>query len=170
MKKIIDNSKIAFLDKNDHEIMYIDYSTDECVWYFHSDEPIIITEETELFKLLSQFMEQKYLFYNTDFKNYKDENKLIWYSDCYYNPDDEWSKNSVSYLNIEFNKNHFKIYSIKPLDKMINRPNKSHCIAFSPLGNGRMNKNIETGLTLQDDFVIIIYENLKCPKILKKIK
>ena len=30
---------------------------------------------------------------------------------------------------------------------------KSYVIGFSPLGNGRYAKNIETGLTLQDDFV-----------------
>ncbi|MDD2203227.1 MAG: hypothetical protein PHD78_02455 [Bacilli bacterium] len=170
MRKAIDNNRIVFLDENNQEIMYIDYSTDECIWYFPSNGEIVVTEEMDLFNLLNQFMKQKYLFYDNNLGDYKDEKKLIWHSDCYYNPDDEWSKKSVSYLNIEKNSNYFRIWCIKPLDKIVNRPRKNHCIGFSPLGNGKMNKNIETCFTLQDDFVTMIYQNLKHSKILKKSK
>ena len=40
------------------------------------------------------------------------------------------------------------------------RKNKTHLIAFSPLGNGKYAKNIKSGLTLQDDFVMMIYREL----------
>lgn len=43
MKKIINNNKISFYDENDNEIMYIDYSIDECVWYFNINEVVVIT-------------------------------------------------------------------------------------------------------------------------------
>ena len=37
MKKIIKERAIYFYDENDNEIMYIDHSTDECIWFFNSD-------------------------------------------------------------------------------------------------------------------------------------
>ena len=49
---------------------------------------------------------------------------------------------------------------IKPLDDIIDRKNKSHVIVFSPIGNGKYTKNIESGSTLQDDFVIMVYQEL----------
>ena len=43
---------------------------------------------------------------------------------------------------------------------MIDRALSSHVIAFSPLGNGKYTKNIESDLTLQDDFVMMVYQEL----------
>ena len=54
----------------------------------------------------------------------------------------------------------FTLKCTKPLDNMFDRSEKSHVIAFSPLGNGKYTKNIESGLTLQDDFVIMVYQEL----------
>lgn len=161
MKKIINNSRISFYDDNDNEIMYIDYSIDELVWYFNSNDVVIITEDMELFKMLKVIMNQQYIFSNEEIlKSYKNDNKLVWYSDCYYNPNDEWSIKSVSCLNIEYNNNSFKLWCRKPLDEIIDRRQKFHCICFSPLGNGKYAKNNLTGLTLQDDFVTMVYQQL----------
>ena len=103
-------------------------------------------------------------------KSYKDKNKLIWYSDCYYNPDDVWSVESVSCLNIERKDNYFNIWCTKKLDERINRSHKTYSIAFSPLMNGVFTRNINTGLTLQDDVVTMIYQTLlkNKTKVLKK--
>ena len=166
MHKAVNGSKISFFDNSDNEIMYIDYSTDECIWYFNSSEVITITKDMDLFELLRTLMLQQYEFDNTEvLHNHKDNNNLVWYSDCYYNPDDEWSIKNVSYLTIEYVDGVFKLKCTKPLDEIINRKSKSHIIGFSPLGNGRYAKNIKTGLTLQDDFVQNVYQ-----KLLKKEK
>ena len=161
MHKVINGTKISFYDDSDNETMYIDYSSDECVWYFNSSEVATITEDSALFEPIKNIMLQQYEFDNNEvLYSYKDDNKLVWYSDCYYNPDDEWSINSVSYLVIEFIDGVYKLKCTKPLDEIIDRKNKSHVIGFSPLGNGRYAKNIETGLTLQDDFVQQVYQKL----------
>lgn len=167
MKKIINGSRIEYWNEEINEIiMYIDYFTDECVWYFNSDEKVIITEDNELFSLLKNIMSQQYIFSDDEIlKSFKDSNKLVWYSDCYYNPDDEWSRKSVSYLTIEYINNVFVLKCTKPLDEIMDKKAKSHVIAFSPLGNGKYTKNTESGLTLQDDFVTMIYQEL-----LKKAK
>ena len=162
MKKVIKGSRIEFWNEETNKIiMYIDYSTDECIWYFYNSEVITITKDMDLFELLKNIISQQYKFNEDEIlKSYKSDNKLIWYSDCYFNPDDEWSRNSVSYLTIEYIDGVFKLKCTKPLDNIIDRKEKSHVIAFSPLGNGKYTKNIESGLTLQDDFVIMVYQEL----------
>lgn len=171
VKKIINNNKISFYDDNDNEIMYMDYLTDECVWCFNSNDIITITEDMELFELLKLLMNQNYVFYNNEIlESYKKDNKLVWYSDCYYNPDDEWSIKSVSYLNIEYINNSFKLWCVKPLDKIIDIKQAFHCICFSTMGNGKYNRNILTGLTLQDDFVTMVYQTLIKTEKVKKLK
>ena len=169
MKKIVSHKTIYFYDDENNEIMYIDHSTDECIWYFHSDNIINVTADMELYNLLYIFMNNYYDFGDEILQNYKDSNKLIWHSDCYYNPDDKWSIASVSCLNIERNDNCFKIWCTKKLDEMIDRPHKTYGICFSPAGNGKYSKNLATGLTLQDDFVIHIYQPLlNKNKVLKR--
>ena len=174
MKKIINGSRIEFWNEETNEmIMYIDYSCDECIWYFNNSDVITITKDMDLFELLKNIISQQYDFNNNEvLKSYKKNNKLVWYSDCYYNPDDEWSRNSVSYLTIEYLDDIFTLKCTKPLDQIIERKNRSHVIAFSPLGNGKYTRNIESGLTLQDDFVTMVYQKLlgkeKVKELLRK--
>ena len=170
MKKIIIDKTIYFYDDNNKEIMYIDYSSDECIWFFHSKSIINVTEDMELYSLLDNFMNNYYEFSDDVLLNYKDKNHLIWYSDCYYNPDDEWSIASVSCLNIERNDFCFRIKCTKKLDEIIDRSHKNFVICFSPAGNGKYSKNLNTALTLQDDFVTHIYQPLlNKNKVLKKL-
>ena len=172
MRKIINGSRIEFINVDTNEmVMYIDYTTDECIWYFNNSELITITKDMYLFELLKNIISQQYKFNEDEIlKSYKSDNKLIWYSDCYFNPDDEWSRNSVSYLTIEYIDGVFKLKCTKPLDNMIDRKEKSHVIAFSPLGNGKYTKNIESGLTLQDDFVIMVYQKLLKREKVKELR
>lgn len=161
MKKVISDKTICFFDEDSNEKMYIDHSKDECILGIETSEKIIINEDDELYSLLEDFMSQKYQFGNEYLQSSKTDNKLIWYSDCYYNPDDEYSVANVSCLNIEKVDNHYEIWATKELDKMLNRKTKCYGICFSPCGNGQYTKNIETGLTLQDDFVIMVYAKLR---------
>ena len=167
MKKIIKESRVEFLNEDTNEIvMYIDYLTDECVWYFSDSNEITITEDMELFEAVKELMQQQYIFSEDEMlKSHKDKNTLVWYSDCYYNPDDCWSRDSISYLTIEYVEDTYKLKCTKPLDDKMKRGTKSHVIGFSPLGNGKYAKNIQSGLTLQDDFVQMVYQ-----KLLKKEK
>ena len=44
MRKIINGSRIEFINVDTNEmVMYIDYPTDECIWYFNNSELITIT-------------------------------------------------------------------------------------------------------------------------------
>lgn len=160
MKKIISDKTIYFYDENNNEVMYMDHSIDECIWYFNTDTIINITEDMELYNLINDFMNNVYVFNDDILFNYKDGNRLIWYSDCYYDSCDEWSIASVSCLNIERGENCFKIWCTKKLDEMLERKYKTYGICFSPAGNGRFSKNLDTNLTLQDDFVIQVYQPL----------
>ena len=171
MKKIVNGSKISFYDNGNTEIMCIDYLADEYVWRFNTSNVITITEDAELYESLIYMMQQQYTF-NDDsvLKNYKDKNKLIWYSDCYYNPDSEYSVKSVSYLTIEYIDGVFKIWCTKPLDKIMDRKSNFYAIAFSPLGNGQYSKNNLTGLTLQDEFVLNVYHKLLDKTKIKKLE
>ena len=143
MKKIIREKTIYFYDENDNEIMYMDHSTDECIWFFNSEQKITLNS-----------------FSNDELENYKDKKTLIWYSDCYYNPDDEWSLASVSCLHIEKEENAIVVWPTKKLDEIISRNNKTYGICFSPAGNGKYSRNQETGTYLQDDFVTMVYQKL----------
>ena len=169
MKKIICDKTICFFDNEDKEIMYLDYSCDECIFGINTSEKIIISKDMELYPLLEEFMKQDYVFGNEELQNKKSAKNLIWYSDCYYNPDDELSISSVSCLNIEQKEDYFEIWCTKKINEILKRKTKRYVVAFSPCGNGNYSKNKETGLTLQDDFVTIIYYNLMNKnKVLKK--
>lgn len=163
MKKVINGKEIVFYDDNNNAIMYMDYPHDECVWGFYSDAVITITPDMELYSFIDYLMKQSYVFGNSLLKSYKDDNYLKWYSDCYYNPDDEMSVNSVSCLNIKREGNSFKIWCVKPLFDIYPNRTRFYAIAFSPCGNGVYSYNDETGLSLQDDFVINVYRKLKMP-------
>lgn len=170
MYKVIDKTLISFFDEDDKEIMYIDYSTDECVWYFNNSDEIVITQEMDLFEPLKKFISQNYVFSDNEIlQSRKYDNKLVWYSDCYYNPTDEWSRNSVSYLTIDYENDIIKLKCTKLMDKLIDRKNKSHLIVFSPLGNGKFARNIRSGLTLQDEFVLMVYQELLKKEKIKKL-
>ncbi len=171
MKKVIKGSRIEFFsNETDEIVMYIDYPIDECIWCFSNSDEIYLSKSEELFELIKELMSQQYIFNdNAVLKSYKDNNKLVWYSDCYYNPDDEWSRNSVSYLTIIYEDNAIRLKCTKLLDEMIERKDKSHVIAFSPSGNGKFAKNINTGMTLQDDFVINVYQELLKKEKIKEL-
>ena len=159
MKKLIEDDIVKFYNKKT-EIMSIRFSIDDCIWYFNSDDVITITKGMELYDALDNFMQQNYIFGEDVLKNKKESNKLTWYSDCYYNPEDEWSLDSVSCLHIEKEDNSFKIWCTKKIYEKYNRENKSYGICFSPCSNGKYSKNINTGSTLQNDFITMIYQPL----------
>ena len=69
MKKIICDKTICFFDNEDKEIMYLDYSFDECIFGINTSEKIIISKDMELYPLLEEFMKQDYVFGNEELQN-----------------------------------------------------------------------------------------------------
>ena len=160
MKKETCEKSIYFYDENGSALMHMDFSTDECIWFFESNKTITITPDMELHSLLNDFMQQEYIFSESPLQNSKDSNSLVWYSDCYYNPDDERSVDAVSCLHINKKDDNFEVWCTKELDKKIDRPHKTYSICFSPGGNGNYSQNINTCSTLQTDFVTHIFQPL----------
>lgn len=104
----------------------------------------------------------------------KTNSLLVWHSDCYYNPDDIISVSSLSCLHIKLEDGIYKLWCDKEINKLLNLNIDEFCIGFSPCVNGRYVRNIKTGSTLQDDFVIMLYqrlflEDLKEKLIIRKI-
>lgn len=170
MEKTRDKSKIIF--SIDEEVkMTMDFVNDEFIWFFNSNDVITITKDMSLYYYLEYIMDQNYTFISrAPLRDYKDKNKLIWYSDCSYRPEDIWSISSVSYLTIERKKDRFELYPTKQLDKMVDRREKTHLIEFSTSNNRKYALNDNTGTTLQDDIITNVYKRmLERPKQKNKI-
>ena len=156
----ISDGRISFT-RNEKEIMSMYFQADEFVWYFANSEKIHITKGMELYKPLQFIMKQNYQFASGEgLTEYKDDDKIVWHSDCYCDPDNERDMLSVSYLTIEKTDNGFCLYCTKPLDKINKRDDDYHYIIFSPSFNGRWAKNFKSGLSLQDEIIQRVYQVL----------
>lgn len=164
MIKKINENKISFFDEN-NEIFSLSYISDEFTFQMYTNEIVEITEDSEIYECLNNLFKEQYDFGENILNDKKTDNELIWHSDCYYNPDDEWSIKSISCLHILFDNNMFKIWC----DKEINKKSNYYCICFSPAGNGKHARNINNKSSLQDDFIINIYQKLMKKNKVKKI-
>ncbi len=168
MKKIINDSEVAFYN-GDAKILSFDYQNDEFTLMVNTSEVIEIEDESVLFNCLENLFVNSYDFGYNFLNDKKTTSELVWHSDCYYNADDELSISDVSCLHIIFDDNKYKIWCDKKLENILNKSYNSYCVVFSPGGNGRYAKNINTGLSLQNDFISCTYHELierqKCKKI-----
>ena len=141
--------------KNDNPVMELSWFFDEFVWMVKSNEPIIITKETDevFYKNLCDLMNNNYKFYLDSKFSFKEENKLQWLSDQYVNLEDMSETDKVNRLIIEKIEDSFLIYIHNPFLSRCGIKKKNYIICFSPLGNGHMVKNVDTGANLQDDIV-----------------
>ena len=165
MEKVVKDYEILFYD-NDKLVMSMGYQFDEFVWAFY--DKIMVTKEDELYEPLCYIMSQNYQFVNDDLECSKTDDKLVWYSDCYYNPDDQFSIMNVSYLTIERHEDCFNLYCTKPLDKILGKLDSNYVIVFSPAGNGKYARNIDKSTNLQDDIIINVYQSLLHKKLIRK--
>lgn len=168
MKKIINNDVIEFYDDN-NLIIKIGFISDELVLQVLSDSIININAESELYGCLNDIFNQNYDFGENYLGDVKNEKKLIWHSDCYFNPEYDYSIKRISCLNIIFEEKIFKVWCNNPINELFNKKNNYFCICFSPNGNGRYARNIESNMSLQDDFVFKIYNKLKEKTNVKKL-
>ena len=47
MKKVIKGSSVFFYNELEEELMYLDHSTDECIWFFNSEKIIKVAENAQ---------------------------------------------------------------------------------------------------------------------------
>ena len=169
MQEFFENDKLVFIDENGEIIMILCYMADEFTWSFRNSKAIEITSNFKIYNALEYIMNQDYEFACEGLINEKTKDKLVWYSDCYYDPDINESREKVSFLTIERKNNSFYLKCTKPVYEELNLLNRSHTIVFSTGGNGVYTRNINTATTLQDDVAINLYHKLKSEVSKKKV-
>lgn len=174
MEKRIFANKISFYD-GDKELISLKFVGADFTIYVNTKEVIEINNDNEIYECLNEIFKMQYDFGYNRLNDIKTNSLLVWHSDCYYNPNDIISVSSLSCLHIKLEDGIYKLWCDKEINKLLNLDIEEFCIGFSPCGNGRYARNIKTGSTLQDDFVIKLYqrlflESLKEKTITRKIK
>ena len=169
IKRDLENKNIYIID-NEQVLLHTGKLGAEFAIYLYTKNPIIITKELDecLYTNLNQLLENEYVFASNGL-SYKKDNKIVWFSDGYCDMEDEEEKSRVSRLIIENIDNQIKIsYSNQFYEK--HNINRDAIIAFSPAGNGFYSKNIDTGLSFQDDIIMAFYKTIKHEYSETKIK
>lgn len=167
MQKKINNNKISFYE-GDKELIVLEFIGADFTIYVKTKDIIEIKSDSELYNCLNDIFTMQYDFGNNPLKDVKTDSLLVWHSDCYYNPDDIISVSSLSTLHIKLEDDIYKLWCEKEISKLLNLDIDEFCIGFSPCSNGRYAKNIKTGSTLQDDFVIMLYQRLFLENVKEK--
>lgn len=153
---IIDNSVLI-------EMFYI---ADEFVWILNSKE-IIVNKDNDFYDKLDSIMKNNYVFQN-GIPSKKDDKMLVWLSDQYCNIEDEEELDKINRLIIKRKDNCFVISVFNPFFEKFNINKSSYMISFSPLFNGFYSRNVNSGISLQDDFCLLYQELLnKKERVLK---
>lgn len=167
-KEIFENICVAFEEETGILYFYKDatdlimemkFVADEFCFVVHTDKKIVLTKDNidkNFYSLLENFMKNKYQFGDT--KSFKNDNHLKWYSDCYWDIENDPNLSRVSYLEIISNSDAIEIEAHNNSRYM---KTNSSCICFSPAGNGQYAVNEETGTYLQNDLVINVYQKYK---------
>lgn len=144
-------------------ILEMKYIADEFVWMINNDSIIIDCSNSILYDELCRIMNNNYFFQN-NIPCYKDNNKLIWLSDQYCDIEDKDSLSRINRLMIERRDDKFYIKVYNPFFEKNNIKRLYYTIIFSPLFNGYYSKNIDSGLSLQDDFCLMYQRLLRSKK------
>lgn len=151
-------------------LLKMSYPCDEFCITFYTNEKIIIDETSELYYPLLSIMNNEYRFGYPSHLTSKTKDKLLWYSDAYGDITDEAQTDQNSRLNILKKEDKLIIWAYKPLYEKLALDREFHCICFSPLGNGQVAINKQTGRNLQDEMVQDVYYKLIRNKTLKLSK
>ena len=60
MKKVIKGNCVFFYNELEEELMYLDHSTDECIWFFNSEKTIKITKDINIIKAYMQIVTKSF--------------------------------------------------------------------------------------------------------------
>ena len=160
-----DHKYSVFYDENSNEVMSIGFPGSDCWWFFKSATPVVITKDMELYDLLINFMSQSYgIPKEQAFVAKKTEDTLIWYSDCYCEPDNPNSVESVGRLAVNVFEDVIILQCFNDLFDKRGLINQMRGVGFGCCGNGaRLARNKNTGMQLGDDFIQLINNPLLMP-------
>ena len=153
----------SIIINNNDKTLEMKFISDEFVWLLNTDEIIIDYNIGMFYEELNAVMNNDYIF-DGNIPCYKDKNKLVWLSDQYCDVSDEESLSRVNRLIIERKGSSFLIKIYNPFFEENNIKRSYYVISFSPLFNGYYSRNIESGLSLQDDFCLMYQNILECKK------
>jgi len=137
-------------------IMEMKFVADEFCFVIYTDKKIVLTKDNideRFYSIIKSFMNNKYKFGDT--KSFKTDTYLKWYSDCFWDIENDSNLSYISYLEIIANDESVEIQAHNNSKYF---KTKDTYICFSPAGNGQYAINEETNTNLQDDFVINIYQ------------
>ena len=159
IKRDVQNRKLYIVD-NDERLLKTGKLGADFVIHFYTKNKVVITKELDeyLYLNLKGLLENNYFFRHSDL-SYQTDNKIVWFSDCYCNIEDEEERSMISRLIIEYIDNRIELSYENPFYEKYNM-NGDGVIAFSPAGNGFYSRNEKTGLTFQDDVVWAFYQTL----------
>ena len=173
MEIIRDNeSKKIYIIDNEQVILQTGKLWADFIIHLHTKNKIIIIKDFDecLYFNLKSLLENSCFFRYSDL-SYQTDNKIVWFSVCYCDIEDEEERSTISRLIIENVDNKIQISFVNPFYEKYNI-DRDGVIAFSPAGNGFYSRNKKTGLTFQDDVVSIFYKILvkDYVKTKKKVK
>lgn len=156
----INNNIIELLNDNEEVILEQNFLADEFIWTIRTSKPIILTRDGNetFYDGLNEIMDNNYIF-QLDIPSKKLRNRLVWLSDQYCDLEDKKSLKRINRLMIDRIEDKIIISVYNPLLEELEIKKDVNVIAFSPLCNGYFSRNINTGTTLQDDFVML-YQKL----------
>lgn len=162
LKRNLETKQIYIVDNN-QILLETDHIGGEFIILLYTNKPIIITKELDeyIYMNLNQILENEYIFNNNNL-SYKKDNIIVWFSDQYCDIENKEETDKINRLIIEKKNNQIQISYDNPFFKQYGINRTSNCIAFSPCGNGFFSKNLNTGLTFQDDIVWAFYKTLIC--------
>ncbi len=155
MINVIDN-KIEII-KDDEVLLEMYFIADEFIWVINACE-FVIDKNDEVYYHIEKIMNNNYIFQD-GIPSMKSNDILIWLSDQYCDIDDDEEINRVNRLIIKRENDSFRICVVNPYLEKNYIYKKNYIISFSPLFNGFYSRNIDSGLSLQDDFCVM-YQNL----------
>lgn len=159
IKRDIKNKKLYIID-NEQILLETGKLGAEFIIHLYTKNKVIITQELDecLYFNLIELLDNNYFFGHSNL-SYQTDNKIVFFSDCYCNVEDEEEKAMISRLIIENIDNQIHISYYNPFYEKYNI-SRDGIIAFSPAGNGLYSRNKKTGLTFQDDIIMAFYKTL----------
>lgn len=143
---------------NDDLVIEMFFIADEFVWIINSNN-IVIDKDNEFYNYISRIMNNNYVF-QSGIPSMKNDFVLVWLSDQYCDIENSDELDRINRLVIEKYEDYFIIRVVNPFLEKMNINRKNYMISFSPLFNGYFSRNVDSGLSLQDDFCIM-YQNIR---------
>lgn len=171
MKLVCDlqNNRVVIY-KNDKKVLELAFFYDEFTYTFYTNSIICINKELDrvLYESLVEIMDNRYYFSHK--YSYQKDDLIVWLSDVYCNLEDEFEKETINRLIMRRKDNNIYLSAINPFCENNNINKGIKVVSFSPAGNGFFSKNLETGLTFQDDIINAFQKTLYKEKVARKIK